>query len=83
MQIMSVIRPDTFISALPNISVRLSVKHLLEAHGDKNLLNEGQFRVLKKCHRKFDCLVYEMLFIQELKPSLNTQSDSIIAKLFV
>ena len=58
-------------------------KHLLEAHGDKNLLNEGQFRVLKKCHGKFDCLVYEMLFIQELKPSLNTQSDSISAKLFV
>ena len=28
-------------------------KHLLEAHGDKNLLNEGQFRVLKKCHGKF------------------------------
>ena len=58
-------------------------KHLLEAHGDKNLLNEGQFYVLKKCHGKFDCLVYEMLFIQELKPSLNTQSDSISAKLFV
>ena len=58
-------------------------KHLLEAHGDKNLLNEGQFGVLKKCHGKFDCLVYEMLFIQELKPSLNTQSDSISAKLFV
>ena len=58
-------------------------KHLLEAHADKNLLNEGQFRVLKKCHGKFDCLVYEMLFIQELKPSLNTQSDSISAKLSV
>ena len=60
-----------------------SGKHLLEAHGDKNLLNEGQFRVLKKCHGKFDSLVYDMLFIQELKPSLNTQSDSISAKLFV
>ena len=58
-------------------------KHLLEAHGDKNLLNEGQFRVLKKCHGKFDCLVYEMLFIQELRPSLNTQGDSISAELFV
>ena len=58
-------------------------KHLLGAHGDKNLLNEGQFRVLKKCHGKFDCLVYEMLFIQELRPSLNTQSDSITAKLLV
>jgi len=52
-------------------------KHLLEAHGDKNLLNEAQFCVLKKCHRKFDCLVYKMLFIQELRPSLNTLRDSI------
>ena len=58
-------------------------KHLLEARGDKNLLNEGQFCVLKKCHGKFDCLVYEMLFIKELRPSLNTQSDSISSKLFV
>ena len=47
MQIMSVIRPDTSINALPNISIPLSVN------------------------------------IQELKPSLNTQSDSISAKLFV
>ena len=46
-------------------------KHLLEAHNNTNL-NEGQFCVLKKCHRKFDCLVYEMLFIQELRPRLNT-----------
>ena len=57
--------------------------HLLEVHGDKNLLNEGQFCVLNKCHGKFDCLVYEMLFIQELRPCLNTQSDSISAKLFI
>ena len=26
---------------------------------------------------KFDCLVYEMLFIRALKPNLNVQSDSI------
>ena len=58
-------------------------KHLLDAHGDKNLINEDQFRVLKKCHGKFDCLVYEMLLIKELRPSLNTQSDSISTKLFV
>ena len=58
-------------------------KYFLEAHGDENRLNEGQFRVLKKCHGKFDCLVYEMLFIKELRPSFNTQSDSISAKHFV
>ena len=58
-------------------------KHLLEVHGGKNLLNEDQFHVLKKYRGKFDCLVYKMLFIKELRPSLNTQSDSISAKLFV
>ena len=36
-----------------------------------------------KCHGKFDCLVYEMLLIKKLRPSLYTQSDSISAKLFV
>ena len=41
-----------------------------------------QFTILKKCRGKFECLIYEMLFIQEKKPKLNTQSDSIKAKLF-
>ena len=58
-------------------------KHLLDALGDKNLINEDRFRVLKKCHEKFYCLVYEMLFIKELRPSLNTQSDSISASISV
>ena len=40
------------------------------------------FTVLRQCKTKFDCLVYEMLFIKELKPSLNVQSDSLKAKLF-
>jgi hypothetical protein len=47
-------------------------KHLSDSHGDKNL-----------CQGKFDCLINEMLFITKLAPSLNTQSDSIRAKLFV
>ena len=82
MQIMSVIQPDTFTNALPNISIP-SVNTFWKRTVTKNLLNEGQFCVLKKCHGKFDFLVYEMLFIQELRPSLITQSDSISAKLFV
>ena len=41
-----------------------------------------RFEVLKKCRNKFDCLVYEMLFIRTLKPNLNVQSDSIRAKVF-
>jgi len=76
---------DTFTNALLNSEHNYSaiVKHFLDAHGDKNLLNDGQFPVLKNCPGKFDYLVYEMLFIKELRPSLNTQSDSISAKLFV
>ena len=41
------------------------------------------FRILRKCQNKLDCLTFEMLFIKELKPSLNKQCDSIRAKLFV
>ena len=55
-------------------------RHLRDAHGNIDLLGESQFRILKKCSRKWDCLVYEMLYIS---PNLNTQSDSIRAKLFV
>ena len=29
------------------------------------------FCVLKKCTNKFDCLLYKMLFIQELRPAPN------------
>ena len=58
-------------------------KHFSTAHWDTGLLKESQFRILKKCQGKFDCLVYEMLFIKERNPSLNMQTDSIRAKLFV
>ncbi|XP_028397232.1 uncharacterized protein LOC114521043 [Dendronephthya gigantea] len=58
-------------------------RHLRDAHGNIDLLNESQFRTLKKCSTKWDCLVYEMLYIRTIRPNLNTQSDSIRAKLFV
>ncbi|XP_078366236.1 uncharacterized protein LOC144650432 [Oculina patagonica] len=57
-------------------------KHLEAQHGSKGAKINHLFRVLKKCRSKFDCLVYEMLFIRDINPSLNTQSDSIRAKLF-
>ena len=38
------------------------------------------FRILRKCQNKFDCLMFEMFFIQELKPTLNKRCDSIRAK---
>jgi len=58
-------------------------KHLQNDHGIKTIgdLNSN-FSVLKKCGGELDCLIYEMLFIKtEKKPKLNTQSDSIRAKL--
>ena len=58
-------------------------KHLLEALGSSCQLNENQFGILCKYRSKFECLVYEMLFIKEHNPRLNMQSDSIRAKLFV
>ena len=57
-------------------------KHFSTAHGDTSLLKESQFCILKTCQGKFDFLVYEMLFIKKQNPSLNTQTDSIRAKLF-
>ncbi|XP_078358572.1 uncharacterized protein LOC144643247 [Oculina patagonica] len=57
-------------------------KHYREEHSlaPKDLTKN--FSILKKCKTKFDCLVFEMFFIHELRPSLNVQSDSIRAKVF-
>lgn len=35
---------------------------------------EIRFKVLKTCNGKLDCLIYEMLFIQKIRPCFNTQS---------
>ena len=48
----------------------------------KTDLVDKQFSVLKKRRSKFDCLIFEMLFIKELNSKLNTKKDSIHAKLF-
>jgi len=45
------------------------------------IFNE-QFTILKKCRGKFEFLIYEMPFIYEMKPKLNTESESIKATLF-
>ena len=39
--------------------------------------------IISRSQGKFDCLVYETLLIKELRPSLNTESDYVSAKLFV
>ena len=57
-------------------------RHLEDQGLSRSDLKDKQFSVLRKCRSKFDCLIVEMLFIKELKPGLNTQKDSVRAKLF-
>ena len=60
--------PDIYTSALTN-----TIGRHLEQHGLlKTDLVYKQFSVLKKCRSKFDCLIFEILFIKELNPELNT-----------
>ena len=76
---MSGTQPDTYTNPLASINILQ-----LEDHGlSKSDLKDKQFSVLRKCRTTFDCLIFEMLFIKELKPGLNTQKDSIRAKLFM
>ena len=58
-------------------------KHLETQHGNNRTKTDHLFKVLRKCNSKFDCLVYEMLYIEDIKPSLNTQADSIRPKLIM
>ena len=52
-------------------------KHHKDKHSTVPKDLDKQFSVLKEGNKKFDCLVYEMLLIRELKSSLSVQSDSI------
>ena len=58
-------------------------KHVRDQHGRDPSDISLRFKILRKCQSKFDYLIYEMRFVKELKPTLNTQSDSIRAKLFL
>ena len=58
-------------------------KHLLDKHNQRPTNLHEQFTTLKKCRGKFECLIYEMLLIRKKRPTLNTQNDSIPAKLFI
>ena len=56
--------------------------HATDEHGEDSDSIGSNFKILKKCQSKLDCLIFEMLFSRKLKPKLNKQSDSIRAKLF-
>ena len=53
--------------------------HYAECHGNLNSLNEN-FKVLKHCTDKLECLIYEMLYIKELKSSLNKQNKLTLSR---
>ena len=56
-------------------------KHICDKHSSTPKDLTTNFTILKKCNSKFDCLIYEMFFINELKPSLDVQCDSIRANI--
>ena len=49
-------------------------KYLRDTHDQKNKDLREQFTILKKCRGKFECLINKMLFMQQNKPEVNTQS---------
>ena len=57
--------------------------HDREQHGRDPSDIHLSFKIFRKCQSKFDCLISEMLFIKDLKPTLNKLSDSIRAELFI
>ena len=56
-------------------------KHM-RTHGSDISSLPTLFSILRKCKTKWDCLMFEMLFRRDLKPTLNKQIDSISSKLF-
>ena len=72
---MSASRADTFMNVWRNTS-----DHVKDEHGKDPETIERNFKIVKKCQSKLDCLIFEMLYIHELEPKLNKHSDLIRAK---
>jgi hypothetical protein len=60
----------------------VGIVHMRDHHGESTSRIENCFSILRKCRGKHECFLYEMLYIRELKPSLNIHSDSIRSKFF-
>ena len=46
-------------------------KHFHKEDGKTDRLNVDHFKILRKFQDKFDCLVFEMLFVEKTKSFLN------------
>jgi len=44
-----------------------TANHFFEAHGSNHLLNESHLNTLRKRQSKFDCLLFQMLYIKKHK----------------
>ena len=56
--------------------------HVKEERGKDPEIITSNFKILKKCQSKFDCLIFEMLFIHKLKLKLNNVTRSVRSYLF-
>ena len=83
MQIMSATHPDTFFNVLLNTKNSAIASIFVKRMVGAIFWMRAILRLWESAKRKFDCLVFEMLYIKKFKPKLNVQTDSIRAKLFV
>ena len=58
-------------------------KPFFEKHDVKRVNLGENFKIIKKCRRKVECLIFQMLIIRHIRPTFNTQADSIRAKIFI
>ena len=49
--------------------IQPSGKYIKTQHSNHRTKTDHLFKVLRKCNSKFDCLVYKMLYIKDIKPS--------------
>ena len=68
---------------LKNRRISVIRKHFEDEYNLRPSNLRENFKILRKCRSKLECLIYEMLVIKKKRPKLNTQSDSIRAKVFV
>ena len=68
---MSAIQADTYTKESANTRAR-----------PPSAITCGRMALPKKCKNKWDCLMFEMLLIRDLKSTLNKQKDSISSKVF-
>ena len=83
MQIMLAILADTFSKASKNTNTLLLENTCVTLKNRRTKIFGNNLPFLRNAKGNLSALFTKMLFIQQKKPKLNTQSDSIKAKLFI